>query len=452
MSEHASSRRHWLNPERLVLLSLPVLATILAMGWLWLEMRLEHLGTPLVADFITFWSASSLTLSGHPEAAYDLARISAVAQAAVPGFGGVVSWHYPPTFLLLVWPLALLPIGSAWFVFIGLSFVLYAGALYFSLAPLLRAAHFGPLRRLLQVLLPLLAFGGVATDLIYGQNGFLTAGLMASGLVLLRHKPWQAGLCFGLLAIKPHLALLLPLALACARQWRAFAGAALSACGSLLLSVALFGWASLQGFLTGMARARHWLEADGQPRRLPVLPEQIDASWVEQARLSRNAIPSLFSFLRQLEVSIAWAYALHALLALLVALIVARAWRGAASWPLRFALLSCGSVLVTPYLFDYELCWLALPLCWAVVEGVQSGWRRGEREFLLLLGLLPLPMFLLARVWPLPFALSLPLACFLYLAIKSERALCTAKVHGDERSSERDERTSESAGPTNGSF
>lgn len=434
-------RAHWLNAERVMLGALPLLAVMASLAWLWLQPAEHGLrGTaPLVADFITYWSASSLTLSGHPEAAYDLQQITAVAQAAVPGFPRAVSWHYPPTFLLVVWPLALLSLSAAWFVFLGGSFALYALVLHGSLRPLLRAANFSALRGWLQILLPMAAFPGIAINLLYGQNAFLTAALMGAGMLLLRSRPLWAGVCFGLLAIKPHLALLVPLALLCARQWRAVLGAALSACGSLALSLALFGMASLQGFFVGMTRARHWLEAAGSYQRQPVRPEQIDAQWVEHARLARNAIPSLFSFLRELNFSLTLAYGMHALLVLAVVVIVLRAWRGTVSWSLRFALLSLGSLLVTPYLFDYELSWLLLPLVWCVVNGVENGWWRGERELLLLIALLPLPLFLISRLWPQPYAVFLLLGFFAYVALRSEVALQGAKTLADRRASGPDE-------------
>jgi len=55
-------------------------------------------------------------------------------------------------------------------------------------------------------------------------------------------------------------------------------------------------------------------------------------------------------------------------------------------------------LLVSPYLFDYDLAWLALPLAWSVRHGLEHGWRRGEREALTLAWLLPIVFQGLAAV------------------------------------------------------
>ncbi len=90
------------------------------------------------------------------------------------------------------------------------------------------------------------AFPPVFVAAVIGQNSFLMAALLIGGLVLMRTRPFIAGLVLGCLILKPQMALLLPVAVLAARQWRTMFGAALSSVGLLLLGVAIFGLAATQ--------------------------------------------------------------------------------------------------------------------------------------------------------------------------------------------------------------
>ena len=119
---------------------------------------------------------------------------------------GYCGWYYPPTFLLIVLPLALVP---------------YLWALAgWTLATL--AAYLSVLRKIApseETVWLTLAFPGAWINLINGQNGFLTAALLGGGLVYPEQQPVLAGFLFGLLVIKPHLGIFVPLALVVSRRW-----------------------------------------------------------------------------------------------------------------------------------------------------------------------------------------------------------------------------------------
>src|SRR5450759_1306515 len=76
---------------------------------------------------------------------------------------------------------------------------------------------------------------------IGGQNGAWSAALLGGGLSLLERRPVAAGMLFGLFVYKPHLALLIPVALIAGRQWRALIAAGVTTVIVLALSVVLFG-------------------------------------------------------------------------------------------------------------------------------------------------------------------------------------------------------------------
>lgn len=369
---------HWLDADRLRLYSRTVLVLYVLLTAIWIALVDDGLAPnskPLGEDFIAFWSAARLALDGSPQAAYDLVRLFEVQQALFPALRQPNAWQYPPGFLLLVMPLALLPYLTGYLLFTLSTFAAFA-ALLRRIAP----AGAG--------LVLLLAFPGTYQNALHGQNGFLTAALIGAGLYWLPARPLLAGAMFGLLSIKPHLGLLLPVALLAGRHWRALAAAGLTALLLLLVSLAVLGVEVLPAFLA----------------RLPVV-----ADWVASNALPLNKMPTLFSLARLLDAPVPFAYGLQALGAL--AVIAATGWlwsRREVAPDLKAAALVAGSLLLSPYLYDYDLVWLALPLAWYGGHALRHGWHRGEREWLLAMWLLPAlvaPLFAVLRIQLAPLLL-----------------------------------------------
>jgi Glycosyltransferase family 87 len=214
-----------------------------------------------------------------------------------------------------------------------------------------------------------LAFPGTFINAFHGQNGFLTTALFGGAILTLQSRPALAGVLFGLLSFKPQLGLLIPLALACARLWTAFVVAAATSIAFAAVSALVIGAGSWLAF---------W-------NNLPVVRMVLDDGSLPWAK-----IPSLYIFLRTLGAAAAPAYALHAALAVAVAAVVAQIWWRDRNSLLAAAVLTSGAVLVPPYLFDYDLALLAIPLAILAWDGVQRGWLPWEREVLVAAWLLPL--------------------------------------------------------------
>lgn len=352
-------RPHWLDAERLRVYPWLFISMYVLLGAVWIALArngVDIKGKPLGYDFIAFWAASRVALEQGALAAYDLATIVYAERAVVPGILTVHPWHYPPTFFLLVLPLSLLPYALSFVAFIGTTLGVYVAALRRALPP--REA------------LPwLFAFPGTLLNLFHGQNAFLTAALMGGGLLCLQRRPWVAGVLLGLLIIKPHLGVLIPVALAAGGYWRAFVGAALSSVSLLALSSAVLGVETLFAFLD----------------RLPHVTR-----WVVNNQLPQIKMPTLFVSAVMLGLPAWIGYALHGVLAIAAAAGVWWLWRRPVARTLQYGGLCCATLLVSPYLFDYDLAWLALPLAWSVRHGLEHGWRRGEREVLMLAWLLPI--------------------------------------------------------------
>src|SRR5579863_10226448 len=74
------------------------------------SLRVGH-GAP---DFYVFWTAA-----GHPATPYDPAIIAELERSI--HLGGIWPFVYPPSFLVLVWPFAQLPLTLAYPLWAGLE-------------------------------------------------------------------------------------------------------------------------------------------------------------------------------------------------------------------------------------------------------------------------------------------------------------------------------------------
>ena len=205
---------------------------------------------PVTTDFVSFYAAGALADAGTPNLAYHQAdHFLAEQQAREPGIA-YNYFFYPPIFLMLCALLARLPYVPAFLVFEGGTLALY----------LLAATRIlgRPSR---EILIPLLAFPIVFWNFGWGQNGFLTAALFGAGTLLIDRKPMIAGLLLGAVCYKPHFGILIPVALAAGRHWRAFAAAAISVVCLTLLSLLVFGTETWLDFITAALASRATFEA-----------------------------------------------------------------------------------------------------------------------------------------------------------------------------------------------
>ena len=372
----------WITAGRVTAYSRLVLAVYVVLAVLWVVLShdgIDPAGKPLGADFINFYAASDLALHGRLAEAYDITRMEGAEQAIVPAaVGQVVPWQYPPTFALLILPLALLPYGLAFALFMIVTAALYLWLVHAIL----------PDRR---AVLAALAFTAVLVNGLGGQNGFLSAALLGGGLILLETRPIVAGVLLGLLTYKPHLGLLVPFILAAGVYWRAIAAAALTAVLFALTAWLAFGSESWLAFW-------HLLPVAGDFLRSGVLP------WDKMA--------SLFAAACLLGASVTIATALHGIVALAIAALCLLAWWRGGSLELRVALAVSGTALVVPALYDYDLVILAVPMAILAADGLRNGWMPGLRTILVIAWLTPMIGSPLARYAHLPLMPLVLLALF----------------------------------------
>jgi len=358
------TRASWLNEKRVTDYAriFVCLYAVAAVIYLALSPALiDPEGKPVGTDFMDVWAAGKLALAGEPAAAYDYARHYEVQRAALPFADNAqppyFGWHYPPLFLLVAAPLALLPYGIALAVWMGATLPAYLA--------MVRAML--PHRRWL---LFALAFPAVFVNFGHGQNGFLTAGLLGGGLLLLERRPVLAGLCFGLLAYKPQFGLLLPLVLLAGRHWRAFIAAAGATVLASLISYVAFGVETWRAFFSSLRLTRTFV--------------------LEQGPTGWEKIQSVFSAVRMLGGGIETAYAVHGVVAALVTLAVVWVWYRPVPMPLKAAALATAATLTTPYVLDYDLILLAIPIALLAFDGVRTDFLSGEKIILFAAWLLPI--------------------------------------------------------------
>ncbi|WP_433704358.1 glycosyltransferase family 87 protein [Paraburkholderia sacchari] len=371
---------HWLNRERIKIYPRIVLGLIVVVfiAWVLLSKDLLDLqGKPLGADFIAFWAASHIALAGHAEDAYNLPSLFKAVQVAVPASQSIFGWYYPPSFYLVVLPLALLPYLAAYLTFILSTLTCYL--------LVLRRIVFNTTAKWC-----LAAFPGLWMNVFHGQNAFLTAALAGAAMLCLGRRPIVAGVFIGLLTLKPQLAVLFPVALLAIGAWRALISAALTALCFFGLGTAVLGTATISGCIASLGDARHFLESG-------VLP------WAK--------MPSVFASLRLLGAPVIGAYAVHGLVAACAVFAVWYVWRRCADWELRGAALFAATFLFSPYIYDYDLAWLAFPIGWLALAGLRTSWLRGEREVLVAAWLLPLAMD------PVATGLHVQIAPFVLIAL-----------------------------------
>ncbi|MBR0659364.1 glycosyltransferase family 87 protein [Neoroseomonas oryzicola] len=386
----------WLTADRAtawcrVLAIAPLLLVVATTAWVVANgfRPLSPTGEPVGTDFVSFYGASALVLAGMPEAAY-VQEAHAAAQAGAVGAlapGHYYAFQNPPPYLLLIWPLAILPYLGAL-----LAWLLVTGAAY--------AVAAARVAGLAMPVSALMAFPALLANLGHGQNGLLSAALLGFAALWLDRRPVAAGIAIGLLCYKPHLALLAPVALAAAGRWRSFAAAGVTVGALVLASLMAFGPDTWRGFLATSGLSMEALEL---------------------GLAGPGKMQSTFAAVRLFGGSVALAYALHGIVVLVAAVAIARAARGADGLALG-AMIAAGGALASPYIHDYDLAILAVPLAYVFREARLSGtFLPWEKTVLGLCFLLPLVARMLSMNLYLPVTPPL-VACLLAVVIRRSRA------------------------------
>lgn len=369
-------------------LILLIFYAIAIVGWLALSHGLtDPNGKPIGTDFSSFYAAGSLVLEGHAAGAYDMATHYAREQQIFGSATPYYAWFYPPLFLFLAAPLALIPYALALVVWQVVTLGFFAGVA----AAILHRPPMAPVYRTL-CLVAALAFPAVFVNLEHGQNGFLTAALLGAAALALPQRPTLSGLLFGLLAYKPQFALVIPVALIAASQWRAVGAAAATVVILVIASTLIFGLDIWTVFAASTEMSRKLLLQDGA---------------VGFAKLQ-----SVFAAVRMWDGAVTLAYVLQCVTTGVVIFGVAWVWRSSRDDNAKSALLMIATLLASPHVLDYDLTILGPAIAFMVTAGLTTGFRKFEISLLVAAWSVPLLTRGIAVATGIPLGLMVIIACY----------------------------------------
>jgi hypothetical protein len=321
-----------------------------------------HIGN----DFILPYSAAVLALDGTPEKAFDYEVLhKKEKQVSKDPAIGLIPWAYPPFYQLMVMPLGGLDYINAYRVFVLLTLALLA----------IIAWHIAPHR---YTPLLLLLFPAVVFCAAKGQNGILSAALIGAGLLLLKRRPIASGIAFGLMAYKPHLALVIPFCLLAGRHYRALASTALTALATVLISVVALGKEPLIAFLLHLAP------------QAGIVFDQPTGLW--------QRMPTVMVMMLQMTHNQMYAWVAQSIVAGISLAAVVWIWRQSPGSRWKSLALVASIPLATPYFFDYDMVIFALPLFFWVWDVSTTGFTYNRSLIMATLWLAP-PVIFLRPIW-----------------------------------------------------
>ena len=314
---------------------------------------LDNPDSAIGRDFVVFWSSAVLIADGQAGELYQPEAFRASLERLFAFDAPDYTFTHPPHMLFVVLPLAAFP-------------YLWALAAW-SLAGL--AAYLAVVRRA-----ALLGAPATFINLYIGQTGLLIGAAYFGALALLRRHPVLAGVCIGLISVKPHLGVLIPVALLAGRAWRTFASATLTVLGAVLLSALVFGWEAW----------RAWL-FDALPHQASLMvgfDGPIMVSAFSGARIA--GWPAWGAWLVQTPFTLVAVFATW--------WVFSRRRHGLVSDTSAMNVILLATAIATPYLFVYDL-----PLITPVVLSALAAWRRraeklrdlGELALWLVIWMLP---------------------------------------------------------------
>ncbi len=224
-------------------------------------------GAMIGRDFVNCWAGAKLTLlgeAGHIWAPDYIRWVRGLTGLPL----GTHNFSYPPPLLLFIWPLAFLPYMPALLVWLAAT-----GAAY------LVAAR----RYLDRASLPWWAAAltpAVLINIWAGHHGFVLAALWLGAFASIEERPALAGILIGLLTLKPHMGVLIPLVLLIRRQWAVIAVAAGATLALILASAAVFGWQPWVDYWTWTVRLQASMLVAPNPLFFDLMPTGYVSMWV----------------------------------------------------------------------------------------------------------------------------------------------------------------------------
>jgi hypothetical protein len=294
----------------------------LVLSNVWDEHR--HYTYRAFGDFLPLWSYAKIASTQAVSDLYNFNLIHAHQVALGMDPTRTNPCPYPPTALLLLWPLDIFSYERSYIAWVTITLALLMWAIV------------GTCSRSMLYLVGAMITPSFAINISMGQSGFLTGALIIAGIRLSGSSPVLSGVLLGiLLGFKPQLVFLAPIALIATRNRQALCLAGITVVIIAIASTAIFGWAAWPAWLGQLQRYAEWFDA--------VMLSGLD-----------TFAPTLTGNLMLLGLSAPVVQILQALAAVTVAGLIYGCFRRRGSTKLAAAAMIVGTFLATPHALLYD--------------------------------------------------------------------------------------------------
>jgi hypothetical protein len=284
-----------------------------------------------LGDFPAFYAAAVIARHGDLKNLYDDRLQAEIQHPLTPLRPYPVYFVRPHVYAALLTPFALLPIRASYACWIVLHSAVLLGCWYWAYG------RVGPDAVTLIALFP-----AAIMSFAFGQDVVLFLGLFVLSYFLFEQdRPVLSGFVLGLVLIKPHLMVLMPVALVLQKRWRLLGGLALAGVMETAGSLALGGFTGTANYLRFLLLHQH--DISPTPERMM----------------------NVYAIARNLKID---STVLNVALVLIVlTCVIAICWRG--EWWQAFSAAIVGTLLISPHTYLYDSTLVILPALLLTFKG-----------------------------------------------------------------------------------
>lgn len=322
--------------------------------------------TPYGSDFLQEWVGARIILEGQSGMLYNTEYFqSRQHDSKLLGF----SWDancffpavYPPIHYLAFLPFALIPYRWAVLLWLGILIAFAINAAHQIQGIALRQSSETSLapsrRRAFQATIwfGVFFFPAILTSITMGQKSVIWLAILTSTWqLLLGKRELKAGLVFGLLSVKPTLFFLMPLMFLIHGRTRFFLGASMTVTILWGSSVCLMPADSWYGFFEAVKESSNYPGMNGY---------RLD--W------SCNLLSLAYAMPANLQ---AWfKQSICVILAIYSMMCCFQRGRADVLSPEKLLLVLCGTFLLSPHAYSYDMCLFLLPVFWISAQQPRVG-------------------------------------------------------------------------------
>ena len=315
---------------------------------------------PFGGDFLQEWVGGHIVVTGHSNQLYDPNHFRSVQHnESLVGFRWSESKYfppvYPPFYYAAMSGLALINYKLAvfiWGLLSALALIATGELIWRYYEP--AQANFGMLFLASMIFVPLLLCFTMGH-----KSTFLLFLLTATFLLLKHNRDVMAGLVFGFIAFKPHLVIVIGVAMLFQRNWRFVGGAFITLLIGLITSLQV-GWEPCSQYFRLCLGMGSYVQTDGYQSA------QAHSLW--------GACQNLLPGLGPVWIKGLAATGVVGVILILIRLMSVKTERDHYRFDAQFAAMVIATVLIAPHFYTYDLVILLLPMMVFTTKFL----RRGE--------------------------------------------------------------------------